>query len=217
MKRQHYPSRLLEMVEDVTDDDVAGALSARYSEEDYQRAHDQALSAGFDALAEPEPVMREEPPPPPAPKPLPRWKNDQPVVRFGLSDFPGWGAWLLGELGTAWPAVSGVMFANQMRAWAASNEHHFVRTSNSVALAISVPHPFIGGETVVRGIFCWSRFPDEEGAEFHLVQLYRHSIDWARSRRALRFEFFERSDLRISRSEFFLRPQQQIVRYVETR
>jgi hypothetical protein len=217
MKRPHYPSRFLEAVEDVDDDDVAAALSARYSEEDYRKATAKALASGFDAIAEPEPLVREAPDPPPPPKPLPRWRNDQPVVRFGLGDFPGWAAWLLGELEAAWPAVSGVMFANQMRGWTASNAHHFIRTSNSVALAISVPHHFIGGTTVVRGVFCWSRFPDEEGAEHHLLTLHRHTIDWAQSQRALRFEFFERSDLSVRRGDFFLRPQQQAVRYVEMR
>jgi len=196
------------------DGEIEGALSARYTEADRARL----LTAGFDAIPEPEPIVvarapQAEPPPPPPP----RLPIDHPVVSFSHADIPGWGAWLVEELRTAWPLVPAAGFANMARNWTASNECHFVRTSNSAALAISVPHPFLGGQTVVRGIFCWTRFPDEKGAEHHLIQLHRHTIEWARARKALRFELFEKSDLTIHRTDFFVRPRQAVMRYVETR
>lgn len=200
-----------------TQAEIDAALSVRYSDKDREKAAAQALAAGFDALLEPEPVIKEQSVEPPSQKQPAKWPIDFPVVRFGLSDVQGWGLWLVGELTMAWPSVSAPQFAGMIRGWTGSNEHHFIRTSNSAALAISVPHPLFGGETVVRGIFCWSRFPDEKGAELHLVQLYRHTIDWARSRRALRFENFERSDLSGGRADFFIAPRKMTMRYVETR
>ena len=201
-----------------TKEEIEGALSARYSPADRERQTAAALAAGFDRLPEPEPVVvsRETPPEPELPKP-PKWPIDYPVVAFTQSDIAGWGEWLLTELMAAWPSISATQFSNWIRGWTASNEMHFIRTTNSVSLAMAVPHSMLGGEVVARGIFCWTRFPDEKGAELHLVQLHRHTIEWARARRAMRFELFEKSDLTNHRADFFIRPRQGTIRYVDVR
>jgi hypothetical protein len=201
--------------------DVEAALSARYApgelERRAERAHEEALAAGFDPLPEPEPVVREAPPPGPPLPPIPKYRIDYPVVAVTRADFPGWGKWLVDELCAAWPTFRSVNQYSVMQAWTAAPDYHFIRTSNSAALSISVPHPLFGGTTVVRGMFCWSRFPQEDRAELHLVQLHRHTIEWARSRKALHFEFFEKSDLGGHRADFFLRPVTRTRRFVETR
>lgn len=204
---------------EATQEEIDGALSARYSERDRRRAAEQALAAGFEPVPEPAKpdVPHETPAPPPQPKPLPFPNIDYPVSRFALGDVPTWGPWLIGEIVVNWPQISRQNHVSVLRGWISSNEHLFIRTSNSCALSVVVPHPFVGGESVVRGVFCWSRFPDEKGHELHLVQLHRHTADWARSRRAVRFELFEKTDLSGSRADFFMRAKQVTMRFVETR
>ncbi len=199
-----------------TKEEIDGALSARYSERHRRRATEQALSAGFDRVPDDEPVSREAPSPPP-PRALPHPNIDYPVQRFGLGDVPTWGPWLIGEIIENWPILARHNHASVIRNWISSNEHLFIRTSNSCALSIAVPHPFIGAETVVRGVFCWSRFTNEQDAELHLVQLHRFTAEWARSRRAVRFELFEKNDLIPTRADFFLNPKRVTVRYMESR
>ena len=217
--RSKVPGRSLHMLvsEEPTEAEIEGALSARYTPEFRERQHAQALSANFDPLPVPEPIVRGPTPLPPEPPSIPQIRIDYPVVAITRADFPGWGPWLIDELCAAWPHFLAVNQYSVMQTWMGSNDHHFVRTSNSAALAISVPHPLLGGATVVRGIFCWSRFHQEEGAELHLVQLHRHCIEWSRARKALRFECFEKNDLVGGRVDFFCRPAKRTMRYVETR
>jgi hypothetical protein len=66
-------------------------------------------------------------------------------------------------------------------------------------------------------MFCWSRFPEQQGAELHLVQLHRFAVEWAKSRHARRFDIFEASDLQAGRVDFFLRPEKVVIRHVVTR
>jgi hypothetical protein len=212
-----------------TQEEIDGALSARWSPEELARREredrEEALVAGFEAQRETPGFTRAEgeavfkavaeavgSPVPTAPK----WSIDFPVTRFQLADLPTWGAWLIPKLQEQWPEIAGQNFASMMRNWMGSNEHLFVRTENSCALSISVPHP-LWGYAVVRGMFCWSRYPSEQGAELHLVQLHRFAVDWAKSRYARRFEVFEASDLQASRVDFFLRPEKVVMRHIVTR
>jgi hypothetical protein len=203
---------------EATREEIEGALSARYSPQDRERQNRQAYSAGFDAVPEPEPVVvsRDILPEPEQPKP-PKFVIDYPVVAFTQADIPGWGAWLLGELQLAWPGIHVTQFSNWIRGWTSANNCHFIRTTNSASLAMDIPHPLVGGVPIVKGIFCWTRFPEEKGAELHLVQLHRHTIEWARARRAMMFDLFEKSDLTNKRADFFIRPNQMTTRYVVTR
>jgi hypothetical protein len=215
-----------------TQEEIDGALSARWSPEELARREREDAAAALDAGFEVQPISREtvgftraegeavvkavtEAVGSPLPL-VPKWPIVFPVTRFQLVDLPTWGAWLIPKLQEQWPEVAAQNFAGMMRNWMGSNEHLFVRTDNSCALSVSVPHP-LWGYTVVRGMFCWSRYPSEQGAELHLVQLHRFAVDWAKSRYASRFEVFEVSDLQASRVDFFLRPEKVVMRHIVTR
>lgn len=138
------------------------------------------------------------------------------IARFGLSDLPEYGNWLVSRLRERWPAVSDIGWASRLRAWIAMNDAQFLRCGGCVALALARMDD-MDGSTIVEERFTFSREPVPEPmgsrgemrkksdpntpAEEAMIALYRHVHAWAISLRARAFVLGTHADLVRSRLE----------------